>query len=662
MIQDERAQANSACYVEDDLCSNPNIDRTIGDVISARLSRRTAMQAATAILATKCLGSSVSAVEKLSVSTKSEPKASPSSLTFGEIEHGDDGLVHVADGYEAQPLLRWGDAIISGAPVFDVLKQSPASQSQQFGYNCDFTAFLPLPDAKDGSQRGLLCVNHEYTDTNLMFPNILDSSSLENLTREQVAIELAAHGHSVVEIQRHRGRWQVVRSSSFNRRITALDTIMKVTGPAAGHKRLQTSADPTGKEVLGTLNNCAGGVTPWGTMLICEENFNNYFSGDPSTTSEARNHFRYGVSGPSQFSPAWAKHFPRFDVEQEPHEPNRFGWVVEFDPYDPNSQPVKRTALGRCKHEGAGVVVNHDGRVVIYCGDDERFDYVYRFVTDRAYDPHNREANRDLLDDGVLHVAQFDEAGTIRWLPLVYGQGPLTAENDFHCQGDVLIETRRAADLLGATPMDRPEDVEPSPTTGHVFVILTNNSKRKPEQIDAVNPRPDNQHGHILELIPPMTSNGVDHTADEFAWEVFLRAGDPQEASHGARYHESISRNGWLSSPDNAAFDNQGRIWLTTDSDHKLTGFGDGIYACDTTGPGRALPKLFFRGPRGSEVSGICISPDNKTLFVSVQHPGEEEGSDFQKPSTRWPDNRPGMPPRPTVVAITHKAGKPIGS
>lgn len=180
------------------------------------------------------------------------------------------------------------------------------------------------------------------------------------------------------------------------------------------------------------------------------------------------------------------------------------------------------------------MVVNHDGRVVIYCGDDERFDYVYRFVTDRAYDPHNREANRDLLDDGVLHVAQFDEAGTIRWLPLVYGQGPLTAENDFHCQGDVLIETRRAADLLGATPMDRPEDVEPSPTTGHVFVILTNNSKRKPEQIDAVNPRPDNQHGHILELIPPMTSNGVDHTADEFAWEVFLRAGDPQEASHGA--------------------------------------------------------------------------------------------------------------------------------
>lgn len=662
MIKDGCSQAKSACFVEDDLCSNASIEQTIGDVISARLSRRTAMQAATAVVATGWLGNSAHAVEKLSVSPRAPSTSSPSSLTFREIEHGDDGLVHVADGYEAQPLLRWGDAIVSSAPGFDVMKQSPESQSQQFGYNCDFTAFLPLPDAKDGSQRGLLCVNHEYTDTNLMFPNILDTSSLERLTKEQVAIEMAAHGHSVVEIQKHRGQWQPVRASSFNRRITALDTVMTIGGPAAGHRRLQTTADPKGTEVIGTLNNCAGGVTPWGTMLVCEENFNNYFSGDPSNTSEERNHTRYGISGPSQFSPAWAKHFPRFDIEQEPNEPNRFGWVVEFDPYDPDSVPVKRTAMGRCKHEGAGIVVNPDGRVVIYCGDDERFDYVYKFVTNRAYDPSTREANRDLLDDGVLHVAKFDEAGTVRWLPLVHGQGPLTAENDFHSQADVLIETRRAADLLGATPMDRPEDVEPSPTTGHVFVILTNNSKRKPEQVDAVNPRPSNQHGHILELIPPTADGKLDHAATEFAWEVFLRAGDPQDASHDASYHELVSRDGWFSCPDNAAFDNQGRIWLTTDSDHGLTGFGDGIYACDVVGPGRALPKLFFRGPRGSEVSGVCLSPDNETLFVSVQHPGEEEGSDFQKPSTRWPDNRAGMPPRPTVVAITRKAGGPIGS
>jgi len=661
MSKDRDLRTNPVCFVEDDLCSNPSVDRTIGDLISVRLSRRTVMQATSFAATTGLLGESSRAVERKSELPHGRESASPSSLTFPEIEHGLDQQVHVAEGYEVQPLLRWGDGITSSSSAFDVRNQSPESQSQQFGYNCDYTAFLPLPPAKDGSQRGLLCVNHEYTDTNLMFPNIVNSSSLENLTKEQVDIELAAHGHSVVEIQQHRGRWQVVRSSRFNRRITALDTMMELKGPAAGHQRLQTTSEPSGTKVVGTLNNCAGGVTPWGTMLICEENFNNYFSGDPAKTSEERNHKRYGIAGSSQFNPAWAKHYSRFDIEQEPHEPNRFGWVVEFDPYDPDSVPIKRTALGRYKHEGAGVVVNCDGRVVIYCGDDERFDYVYKFVTHRAFDPANREANRNLLDDGILYVAKFDETGSVRWLPLACGEGPLTAENGFPSQADVLIETRRAADLLGATPMDRPEDVEPSPTTGHVFVILTNNSKRKPEQVDAVNPRSMNQHGHILELIPPKTGDKVDHAATEFSWEVFLRAGDPREASHDASYHESVSRNGWFSCPDNSTFDNQGRIWLTTDSDHGLTGFGDGIYACDAAGPGRALPKLFFRGPRGSEVSGVCLTPDNETLFVSVQHPGEEEGSDFQRPSTRWPDNRTGMPPRPTVVAIIRRGGGVIG-
>lgn len=662
MSKDRDVRTQSACYVEDDLCSNPSVAQVIGDLISARLSRRAAMQASTVAVVTGLLGESTHGSDKLPGQAEVLDAASISSLTFREIEHGNDQQVHVAEGYEVQLLLRWGDAITSSAPAFDVMRQSPESQSQQFGYNCDFTAFLPLPPAKDGSPRGLLCVNHEYTDTNLMFPNIVNAESLEKLTQEQVDIELAAHGHSVVELQKHRGHWQVVRSSAFNRRITALDTMIKVAGPAAGHERLRTASDPSGTRVLGTLNNCAGGVTPWGTMLICEENFNNYFSGDPAKSQEERNHKRYGITGASQFNPAWAKHHPRFDIEKEPHEPNRFGWVVEFDPYDPGSVPVKRTALGRYKHEGAGVVVNCDGRVVIYCGDDERFDYVYKFVTNRPYDPAHRELNRDLLDDGTLHVAKFEESGTVRWLPLVWGEGPLTAENSFHSQADVLIETRRAADLLGATPMDRPEDVEPSPTTGHVFVILTNNSKRKPDQVDGMNPRANNQHGHIIEMIPPTTGDKVDHAATEFSWEVFLRAGDPSEASHGASYHESVSRNGWFSCPDNATFDSQGRIWLATDSDPGLTGFGDGVYACDTAGPGRALPKLFFRGPRGSEVSGVCMTPDNETLFVSVQHPGEEEGSDFQKPSTRWPDNRAGMPPRPTVVAITRRGGGVFGS
>ena len=335
--------------------------------------------------------------------------------------------------------------------------------------------------------------------------------------------------------------------------------------------------------------------------------------------------------------------------------------MVEFDPLDRESVPTKRTALGRLKHEGAGIVVNDDGRVVVYCGDDERYDYAYRFVSSKPYNSQDRAANRDLLDDGTLSVARFSDDGSLRWLPLVFGTGPLTPENDFHSQADVLIETRRAADLLGATPLDRPEDIEISPTTGHAFVILTNNGKRTHAQTDAANPRPANEHGHILELVPPARATRLDHAASEFRWSVFLRAGDPSNVKDDASYHPDVTDNGWFSSPDNGAFDNDGRLWLTTDSDHALTGFGDGIYAVDTTGPGRALPKLFFRGPRGSEITGLCWTPDCESLFVSVQHPGQEEGSDFQNPTTRWPDFNPHMPPRPAVVAITRRGGGKIG-
>lgn len=654
MSSDRFASSARVDYFEEDPCSNPQVNDSIGDVIS----RRGLLQAAVAGLATTWTHR-VGAAER---PDPRRPERGPSSLKFRELQHGTSLQALVADGYDLQVLLRWGDPLSPCESEFDPREQRAESQVQRFGYNCDFTAFLPLPHAEDGTARGLLCVNHEYTNTNLMFPEIADRGDLESLPKELVDVELAAHGHSVCEIQRVLGSWVTVPDSHYNRRLSTLETVITVSGPAAGHPRLQTSADPTGRRVTGTLNNCAGGVTPWGTMLICEENFNAYFSGDPGATSEARNHRRYGIDGPSRFSPAWAKHYARFDIEQEPHEPNRFGWIVEFDPHDPQSVPVKRTALGRVKHEGAGIVVNRDGRVVVYCGDDERFDYVYKFVSQRPYDPTDKQANRDLLDEGVLHVAKFNEDGSVNWLPLVFGTGPLNPSNGFDSQADVLIETRRAADLLGATPMDRPEDVEPSPQTGHVFVILSNNTKRTPDQIDAANPRAENNHGHILELIPPDVDGQVDHAAETFRWEVFLRGGDPTSVKDSASYHAGVSADGWLSCPDNCTFDSQGRLWLTTDSDHGLTGFGDGVYACDTTGPGRGLPKLFFRGPRGSEVSGVCISPDGETLFVSVQHPGEESGSDYQHPSTRWPDFSRRMPPRPAVVAITKQGGGQIGS
>jgi uncharacterized protein len=468
---------------------------------------------------------------------------------------------------------------------------------------------------------------------------------------------MAAHGLSIVEIRRDgSGAWRPVEASALNRRVSLRSTGFRIAGPAAGHDRLKTGADPSGRHVLGTLNNCAGGVTPWGTVLSAEENIDDYFSGRTAASSEAENHRRMGMSGEPQESP-WARHFARFDLAREPNEPNRFGWIVEIDPYDPRSTPVKRTALGRFKHEGAATILNKDGRVVVYSGDDERFEYVYRFVSAGRFDPVDPARNAQLLDSGVLSVARFTDDGRLTWLPLVFGRGPLTPQNGFLSQADLLIETRRAADLMGATPMDRPEDIEPNPATGTVFASFTGNSDRTRAQIDAANPRAKNEHGHILELIPP-GGRGIeaDHAADVFRWEIFLLAGDP-EADDGAFYTGAVGGNGWLAKPDNLAVDGRGGLWIATDGAGPL-GFADGLWACATAGPERGRPRHFFRVPLGAELTGPSFTPDGSTLFVSVQHPGH--GSSFDAPSTRWPDFEQGMPPRPSVVAITREDGGPI--
>jgi hypothetical protein len=557
-------------------------------------------------------------------------------------------------------LIRWGDKVLADAPAFDVAAQSAAAQEKQFGYNCDFIAYMPLPLGSDNSENGLLCINHEYTGAELMFPGLTEETKLERMTKEQVEVELAAHGHSVIEIRKQGGTWQPVDGSPFSRRLT-FATPMRVSGPAAGHERLKTSADPDGMMVMGTANNCAGGLTPWGTVLVAEENFNGYFGGDAAKMPQADAYKRYGVSSDSWY--AWWKFQDRFNVEKEPNEPNRFGWMVEYDPYDPASVPVKRTALGRFKHEGATTIVNKDGRVVAYSGDDERFDYLYRFVTAGTFNPNDRAANMDLLDEGMLSVARFADDGTLQWLPLVFGEGPLTAANGFSSQGDVVIEARRAADLLGATPMDRPEDVEPNPVNGKVYALMTNNSRRKLGQTDAANPRFDNTAGHIIEMTPPGgEGKDADHAADTFTWEHFIIAGDPTWGS--TLYGKGTSKNGWFAAPDGAVIDAKGRLWIATDQGGAQAGFGtgDGIWACDTSGDGRAVTRYFFRCPTGAEMAGPAFTPDNKTFFVSVQHPAEDKGSTFDSPSTRWPDFADGMPPRPSVVAITKDDGGEIGT
>ncbi len=566
------------------------------------------------------------------------------------------------EGYEAQVLIRWGDPVLPGAAAFAPGRTTAAAQARQFGYNNDYLDFFPLPQGSRAAGHGLLAVNHEYTNTNLMWPR-LGSGRRAALTAsaDQARAELMAHGMSIVEIRRTNGRWATVPDSRFNRRITG-ETPMRVSGPAAGHDKLRTGADPTGMRVLGTLNNCAGGDTPWGTVLTTEENFNYYFGGAAAADEANPNHAawrRYGIGRSTLFS--WPRHMDRFDVGKEPNEPNRFGWVVEFDPYDLGSEPVKRTALGRFKHEGCTHAVNKDGRVVFYMGDDERFEFVYRFITARAWNPDDRAANRDLLDEGTLSVAKFSEDGRAEWLDLVHGQGPLTAANGFRSQADVVINARQAATLLGATPMDRPEDVETNKATGRVYVMLTNNGRRTAQQVDAANPRARNIHGHVVEILPPGAGTAeVDHAARGMRWGLFLVAGAPG-IDAGAQYHRATSANGWLSCPDNCAFDSRGRIWIATDGAPAAAGVADGLYAADTGGRGRALTRLFYQAPTGAEVCGPCFTPDDRTLFLAIQHPGEDPGSSFERPSTRWPDFADGVPPRPSVIAIVRKDGGTIG-
>ncbi|TSE05949.1 PhoX family phosphatase [Mesorhizobium intechi] len=642
--------------------ANPTDNRTMGEIIAARFSRRGFLKGS---LAVSAIAATVGPLAL--IAADDAHAAEGSAFKFDELEAAIDDKHHVAPGYDADVLLRWGDPLFADSPGFDPTKQSAEAQARQFGYNNDYVGYIAI----DGSaEHGLLVVNHEYTNPHLMFPGIVSivekdgkkKAEVAPLSKEQVDVEMAAHGGTIVEIRKDGGKWQVLRDGKLNRRITAT-TEMALSGPVAGHDRVKTNADPSGRKVLGTFNNCAGGVTPWGTYVMAEENIHGYFSGElPEGHKEAANYKRLGIP---EGAYEWGAHYDRFNLAKEPNEPNRFGWIVEVDVNDPTSTPRKRTAMGRFKHEGAESIVAKDGRVVFYLGDDERFDYVYKFVTKGTFSANDHAANKDLLDEGTLHVAKFAEDGTVDWLPIVFGQGPLTAENGFAGQADVLIETRRAADLLGATKMDRPEDVQPNGVNGKVYVMLTNNSKRKADQVDAANPRAENAFGHIIEI----TETDGDFTATKGKWEVLLKCGDPSVADVGATFSTATTAHGWFGMPDNCAVDSAGRLWVATDGQGpKATGRTDGLWAVDTEGAARATSKLFFRVPIGAEMCGPLFTPDDRTAFVAVQHPGDGgedwEGfgrpSYYEDPSTRWPDFKPEMPVRPSVVAITRQGGGKI--
>ncbi len=626
----------------DDIPSNPSTGRTFADILQHRSGRRGFLKTSMATAVAAASGLSGCSLAAGSPEEKN-------SLGFTELKQGLDDKLHVSPGYNSQILLRWGDPIFTGAPEFDPLNQTEQSQLQQFGYNNDYVGFLPLPMGSNNSDAGLLVVNHEYTKPGLMFPG---SPNSKQLTAEQAAVDKAATGLSIVEVFRTAEGWQVKLDSPYNRRITP-DTKMQISGPAAGSERLITNYSKNGIDAWGTCGNCAGGITPWGTVLTGEENIQDFYNGDYSVADpkQQENYDRFGMHKDSTYS-SWHLYHDRWDMSKNPNEPLHSGWIVEIDPFDPESVPKKRTSIGRYKHEGCNLTINADGYVVGYSGDDQIFEYLYRFVSKNKYQPDNRAANMDLLDEGTLYAARFDENG-VDWLPLVYGQGPLTEENGFNSQADVCLDTRKAADLMGATRMDRPEDVEINPITGTVFAMLTKNSSRQVGEEDAVNPRANNRGGQVLELIPP---NG-DHTADRFDWDMLIVGGKLD--TPGSKYHPDTSEDGWLACPDNCAFDNEGNIWISTDGADAFD-IADGLWVSPVSGPERGLPKHFLRTPIGAELCGPCFTPDNTSFFCAVQHPGD--GGSYEQPLTRWPDFNEALPTRPSLVVVTHPQELVVGS
>ncbi|MFD9717757.1 PhoX family protein [Streptomyces sp. NPDC059076] len=667
-----RYRCGDACFQE---VPNTSDNEYAGDIIARALSRRSMVRAAAVVT----VASAAATAPVLGTGT-GQAVAAPldhrgqrpggvrgadgaRGLRFAPVAPNKKDAVTVPSGYSQNIVIRWGEPILRGAPTFRAERQTAKAQAGQFGYNNDFLSLLPLPGERG---RQLMVANHEYTDEVLMFRGY----DPEKPTREQVEIAWAAHGLSVVAVQEERRTGRIIALSRhpLNRRLTATSAF-EMTGPAAGSPLLRTSVDRSGVRVRGTLNNCAGGETPWGTTLHGEENFNQYFAHGSSATDK-----RYGIgTGPSERK--WERFDKRFDVRQEPNESHRFGWVVELDPYDADSVPRKRTALGRFKHEAAAPRLTEDGRPVVYMGDDERFDYFYKFVSSKRMKKGNsraaREHNLTLLDEGTLYVAKL--TGDSPEYTAGSGTGALPADGEFDGSGvwiplatgdvshvpgmtsdEVYVFTRLAGDKVGATKMDRPEDVEPSPRTGRVYLALTNNTDRgKPGKpgADEANPRNLNKHGQILEL----AENWDDPASDGFAWRLFLVAGDPKDPqTYFAGFPKD--RVSPISCPDNVAFDPHGNLWISTDGNQ--LGSHDGLFGVATHGERRGELKQFLTVPIGAETCGPVIQ--DRRVLVAVQHPGEVDGASAQKPASAWPDG-PGRMVRPSVVAVWRKDGADIG-
>ena len=615
------------------------------DLIALRISRRDVLKFAGAASLTSLLGGSLTAC-----TTMIDARRASTLLGFRAVPLSSADTLVVPEGYTACTFFAWGDPISDGPTFKPDASNSAQDQAVQAGMHHDGMTFFSLPPGSNNSDHGLLVMNHEYLDQRLLFPDAMKTWTAEKLVKAQNAV-----GVSVIEIKREGLQWQIVRPSKYARRITSR-TVMSISGPARGSPLMQTAADPNGVEVFGTNSNCANGFTPWGTYLTCEENIHNHFAMPSGRRSPQQARYRL----PTRSGYRWHEFDERFNADLHPNEFNRFGWVVEIDPFDPQSKPVKRTALGRCAHESAFHAVAKDGRVVIYTGDDARFEYIYKFVSRDPYNPNNRAANRDLLDHGTLYVGKFNDDGSGAWLPLVQGRNGLTAVNGFADQGDVLVHARLAAEQVGATPMDRPEWIVIHPQTGEVYASLTYNAERgaagKPAR-DAANPRDNNLFGQIIRW----RESGGNAASTTFNWDLFVIAGDPAHAQPAQRGN---IKGDAFACPDTLRFAPDGTLWIGTDIGIP----GRGEYA--NLGNNQLLAvdgmsgeiRRFLTGPRGCEITGLTFTPDGKAAFLNIQHPGEFSEARDGSPISTWPSAAAGARPRSATIVITKDDGGVVGS
>jgi uncharacterized protein len=603
---------------------------------AATLPQRREFLAATSAIAASGLVSSTAAMAAKSANTAP-------AFTFTSVAVSTEDKVSVAPGYTATVFFAHGDPVSDGPSWQHNAANSAEEAMQQAGQMHDGMWFFPLPQGSQNADHGLLVMNHEYPRAAQLFPDGADNMSADKVRKMHATV-----GVSVIEVKREAGQWKIIRPSQYARRIHGL-TPARMAGVAAGADLMKSQLDPSGMAAMGTMANCGMGTTPWGTYLTAEENVQDYFStrGVAPTTMQKRYKLR------DKLVYAHPNSDPRHDASRHPNEYHKVGWVVEIDPYDPTWVPVKRTAIGRCCHEAAHHSIAKDGRVVIYTGDDDRFEYVYKFVSRDKWNPKNRQANRDLLDHGTLYVARFDQDAKGRkrgrWIPLTHGKNGLSRAKGFASQAEVLTFARAAADEVRATKCDRPEWIVVHPKTREVYAAFTGNKDRGTanfEGANPANPRARNLFGHIVRW---REANG-DAASTTFDWDVFLECGDPAHAD--STQHGNL-RGDLFSSPDSLTFDYTGRLWACTDGAEatlqELSFRGnDAVVAID---PKTGVSKRFLVGPAGAELTGLCFAPDNRTAWVNVQHP-----------SQGWPNTAVDGKPRSATLVITKDDGGVIGS